>query len=139
MSPTLGAAAIAFLAAMLGGLIQAGFTSLRERRSFRWNMSRENYGLFLQSVAGKAVNPIGTPERIPYEQMGIEATAKILLQGSPEVVRALNVYQAHGILDSEQGFLDFGRLTEAMRADVGGQKMTDFPALVRSILFEDPR
>jgi hypothetical protein len=136
MSPVVGSALIAFFAAILGGLVQATFTSAREKRAFRWNMNRENYGLFLQAVAGMARNPIGTLGREPFIQMSIESISRILLQGSPEVIRALEIHQSHGILNSEEGFRDFARLTEAMRIDVGGTPVSNFVALVRSILFE---
>ena len=130
-------ALIAFAAAIIGGVLQATLTSGRERRSFRWAQNRANYEQFLASVAGKAVNPVGSPERKVFEQMGLEATARILLQGLSRVVEALISYQTHGVFSTEESFADFRLLTEEMRYDVGGEKMKDFPAAVRSILFED--
>lgn len=132
-------ALIAFLSAMIGGLIQAGFTSRRERRAFRWAMNRDNYGLFMQAVAQKATFPQPGLERTEATRMQIEAIARILLQGSPDVVRALDRFQAHGVLNDEGGYSDFGRLVEAMRADVGGKKMSDFVPVARSTLFESQR
>ena len=129
-------ALIAFLSAILGGLVQAAFTSSRERRAFRWAMNRDNYGLFMQAVARKATFPLPGPERTEATRIQIEAIARILLQGSPAVVRALDRFQAHGVLNTEEGYADFGRLVEAMRADVGGEAMPDFVPVARSTLFE---
>jgi hypothetical protein len=129
-------ALIAFLSAILGGLIQAGLTSARERRAFRWATNRDNYVLFMQAVARKATFRLDGPERTEATRMQIEATARILLQGSPTVVRALDHFQGHGVLNTEEGYANFGRLVEAMRTDVGGETMADFVPVARSTLFE---
>jgi hypothetical protein len=138
MPDALSSAIIAFLAAVGGGLLQVWSTSLREKRNFRWNMHRENYGLYLQAIAGMGRNFTPGPVRDGYIQMSLEATAKILLQGSPEVIRWLKIIQDHGIFSTEESYLDFARLTEAMRRDVGGNTMDDFVPLARAILFENP-
>jgi hypothetical protein len=129
-------ALIAFLAAILGGFIQAAFTASRERRAFRWTLNKESYVLFLQAAAGMAKNPEDSPDRTKYVQMSIEAIGRILLQGSPAVVQALKIHQSNGTLDSNRKFEDFGRLVEAMRADVGGTPINNFASEVREILFE---
>lgn len=114
MTNPIAAAVIAFIAAILGGFIQAGFTSAREKRAFRWAMNKDSYGLFLQSVAGMAQNVPGTADRQKYVQMSIEAIGRILLQESPSVVAALKVHQSNGVLDSARKYEDFGRLVAAM-------------------------
>ncbi|HEX6376407.1 MAG TPA: hypothetical protein VFZ91_11895 [Allosphingosinicella sp.] len=81
MPDALTSAVIAFLAAVGGGLLQVWSTSLCEKRNFQWNMRRENYGLYLQAVAGMGRNVTPGPVRDGYVQMPPEATAKILLQG----------------------------------------------------------
>jgi hypothetical protein len=129
------AALIAFCSAVLGGALQARFTSQRERRSFRWAMNRDNYGLYMQGIAGQAFNPAHSPEHVRFTHMQVEAVAKILLQGSPRVVEALVQFRRHDVLASEEAYLDFGCLIEAMRNDVGGKPISGFPALVRSAIF----
>jgi len=88
------------------------------------------------SIAGMAKNPNDGPERTKYLQMNIEAVAKILLQGSPEVVAALKVYQRHKSFSTEESYRDYALLTQAMRKDIGGKPVKDFVPAVRSILFE---
>jgi hypothetical protein len=136
MTTPIVVALIAFVAAILGGFIQVGFNAARERRSFRWALNKESYVLFLQSVAGMAQNPPPSANRQQYVQMSIEAIGRILLQGSPAVIKALKVHQGNGTLDSSRKFEDFGRLVEAMRADVGGTTIDGFATEVRTILFE---
>ncbi len=132
-------ALIAFLSALVGGFVQAHLTSRREKRNFRWALNRDNYGLFMQAVARKAAYPNPCPQRVEATQTQIEAIARILLQGSPEVLQALDKFQGHGVLNSEEGYTDFGRLVGAMRADVGGSKIPQFEQVVRSTLFELPK
>jgi hypothetical protein len=127
---------IALVSAMLGAVVTAAFTSWRERRAFRWAMNRDNYVLFMDAVARKATYPVGSVERMEASRVHVEATARILLQGSPDVVTALDEFQNRGVLKSEEDFLVFARLVAAMRKDVGGKSVPDFVSLARSALFE---
>ena len=127
---------VAFLAAILGGYMQSFLTYKREKKAFNREFNRDSYRLFLEGISGLAKAPAGSVERETFVRMSIEAKAKILLQGAPSVVRALEKYSQHSVLATEQSYEDFARLTEAMRLDLGGEVMTDFVPTLRSILFE---
>lgn len=61
-----------------------------------------------------------------------QAKARIVLLGSNEVIKELNIYfSKHGSLNSDESFEAFSRIVSVMRADLSNEKL-----LVNSILSE---
>src|SRR4051794_2124312 len=121
MSPEIGAAIIGFGAAVLGGLLQALVSWVQSHRQFVRDSRQKDYELFVEGVAEMSQAPHGSPERKAATAKMIEGKAKILLNGSPRVVAALERQSSHAVVSGERAFDDFCALVEVMREDVGGK------------------
>jgi hypothetical protein len=134
MTEPIQIAVIAFVAAVLGGFLQAIVTLIVAGRQFRWQTKRENYVLFLQSITTMGTADKKSPEWMAANHLQIQALARVFLQGSQRVVYWAAKYQSNGGLGSDQAKDDFARLLEAMRDDIGGSRMSDFAPMAREAL-----
>lgn len=104
----------------------------REVRSFK----RIEYGLFLSSISGLARTHAASPEREKYDRQNVEAKSKIMLYGGSRVIDALEEYSRMS-LDDQHGLNNaYCDLIEAMRADVGSERIPDLREKARKIMIE---
>ncbi|NIJ18808.1 hypothetical protein FHS95_000477 [Sphingomonas naasensis] len=136
MSPDLISALIGFGGAILGGVVQSAFGWRQAHTQFLRDSRARDYALFAESLAAMSQASTGTPERANAIKLSIEAKAKIILNGSPAVVRALAEHSRHAVLGSEESYKDFCVLVAAMREDLGGLKGSELEPMTRAILFE---
>ena len=134
LAPELVSALIGFGGAILGGLIQSAFSWRQSHTQFVRDSRTRDYELFVEAIAGLS-QAQGAQERKPFVARSIEAKAKIILSGSPAVVRALDRHSKHDVLASEESYADFCSLIAAMRQDLGGVGSNDLRRLTRSIMF----
>ncbi len=136
MAPELITALIGFGGAILGGLIQAGFSYRQAHAQFIRDSRQRDYNLFVEAIAGMSQASLGSDERRGFIAKAIEAKGNIILNSSPAVLAAMVKYSAHAALASEESYTDFANLLAAMRADIGGDVSKTLAPQVRAILFE---
>ncbi|MBR0551675.1 hypothetical protein [Stakelama marina] len=136
MQAEISAAIIGFGAAILGGSLQSAVSWFQSHRQFERESRQRDYELFVEAVAQMSQAPMDSPERKVAVAKSIEGKARILLNGSLNVVRALEKQSRHAVLSDETSFEDFCALVEAMRKDVGGKSSQCFRRKARSVLFE---
>jgi predicted Zn-dependent peptidase len=135
VSAEVSAALIAFVAAILGGLMQAAFSYLQSGRQFVRDSRHRDYNVFVEAIAGMS-QATGEDHRKEFIAKMIEAKSRIILKSSPSVLDALEKYSRHDVLSSEDSYRAFANLLEAMRADIGGKSVEQFTRKVKNILFE---
>ncbi len=135
MSAEISAALIAFVAAILGGLMQAALSFLQSGRQFVRDSRHRDYNVFVEAIAGLS-QARGDDQRKEFIAKAIEAKSRIILKSSPSVLTALQNYSRHDVLSSDESYQDFAKLLEAMRADIGGKSVEQFTDKVKSILFQ---
>ncbi len=136
MAPELISAFIGFGGAIIGGLIQAGFSYRQAHAQFIRDSRQRDYNLFVEAIAGMSQASAGSIERRNFVAKAIEAKGKIILNSSPTVLAAMVQYSRHEALASEESFSDFAKLLAAMRTDIGGNVTEALAPQVRAILFE---